>query len=51
MQNTPLRSLLAQAREYVSRIGRIPCDHAVRMMQAGIDVNQIEANLQKEYRI
>ncbi|MBR1173933.1 hypothetical protein JQ617_08210 [Bradyrhizobium sp. KB893862 SZCCT0404] len=49
MPNTHLRSLLSQAREFVSRLGRIPCDHAVRMMAAGMDVNLIEENLRKEY--
>jgi hypothetical protein len=43
-----IRSLLSQAREYVSQQGRIPYDHAVRMMQAGIDVATIEDNLRRE---
>jgi len=49
MQNTHLRSLLAQARAYVERDGAIPYDHAVKMMSVGIDVQTIERNLRKEH--
>lgn len=49
MQNTHLRSLLSQARAYVQTDGAIPYDHAVRMMQAGMDVATIEGNLRKEH--
>jgi len=34
---------------YIASIGRIPYDHAVKMMQAGLDVNTIESNLLKEF--
>lgn len=50
MPNTHLRSLLARAREYVEKQGAIPYDHAVSMMEVGIDVNTIERNLRKEFK-
>jgi hypothetical protein len=49
MPNTHLRSLLSQARLYVQQDGRIPYDHAVKMLSVGIDVDTIERNLRKEF--
>lgn len=49
MPNTHLRRLLAKARAYVQRDGRIPYDHVVSMMEVGLDVEQIEKNLRKEF--
>jgi hypothetical protein len=49
MPNTHLRSLLAQARQFVQQDGRIPYDHAVQMLSVGIDVERIERNLRKEF--
>ena len=50
MPNTHLRSLLAKARLYVQQEGRIPYDHAVKLMSIGIiDVEALENNLRKEF--
>ena len=49
MQNMHLRSLLVRARQFVQHDGAIPYDHAVKMMSVGLDVQQIESNLRKEF--
>lgn len=50
MPNTHLRNLLSQARQFVEQQGAIPYDHAVKMMEVGIDVQSIERNLRKEFK-
>lgn len=49
MPNTHLRSLLSTARRHVEQEGRIPYDHAVKMLSVGLDVETIEKNLRKEF--
>lgn len=49
MPNTHLRSLLAKARLYVQQEGRIPYDHAVKLMSIGVNVENLESNLRKEF--
>jgi len=48
MHHTHLRNLQYQARQFVATIGRIPYDHVVKMMNAGLDAITIENNLLKE---
>lgn len=50
MPNTHLRSLLSHARQFVQATGAIPYDHAVKMMEVGIDVQSIERNLRREFK-
>jgi hypothetical protein len=38
-----------RARLFVQQDGRIPYDHAVKMLSIGLDVETIENNLRKEF--
>jgi hypothetical protein len=49
MPNTHLRSLLFKARVMVQQEGRIAYDHAVKLMEVGVNVDTLENNLRKEF--